>query len=171
FWADARKHVFGSDDLTVMVEERIDANPRRASLYPQLRDGFLTWWNERRRWTNEPFYPGQRLKTSFVFPGIEAEVKVHNILCVRDNTGAERAIYPYFSLEPRLTERASRFGLWLLINAFPNVPPDEFRILDVIRGRTFSLDRTPLHGTEEEHFRRRYIELLRQRDELREEYD
>jgi hypothetical protein len=51
------------------------------------------------------------------------------------------------------------------------VPPNEIRILDVIRGRTFSLDRMPLRGDEEVEFRRRYSELLRQREALRWEYD
>jgi len=171
FWADAKSHVFGAGDLHQLVEERIAANDRRLQLYPRLRDGFLLWWNERRRWTNEPFRPGQSLKTHFQFPQLAATVKVDSILSVRDGTGTEHAVYPYFSPEPILTEEAARLGLWLLTSALPAIPADEIRILDVIRGQTFSLDRTPLLGNEEEDFRRRYSALLEQRMLLRREYD
>lgn len=170
FWADAKDHVFGRVDLRDMVDERVASNWRRKDLYPQLRDGFLLWWNQRRRWTNTPFSLGRSIKTQFQFPGIEAVVKVDNILSVMDGLDVERAIYPYFSPEPVLSEEAARWGLWLLTTALPNIPATEFRILDVIRGRTFSLDRTPLRGNEEDLFRRRYLEVIRLRDRLRSEY-
>ena len=170
FWADARAHVFGDDDLHSMVDVRIESNERRRNLYPHLRDGFLLWWNKRRRWTNEPFYPGRSLKTHFLFPGLNATVKVDSILSVRDGFDAERAIYPYFAHEPALSEEAARLGLWLLTQALPLVPPDEFRILDIIRGQTFSLDRYPLHGDEESVFRSRYAQLLEKYNKLKEEY-
>lgn len=171
FWADAKNHAFAHSDLHDLVRRRIAANPGRANLYPQLRDGFLIWWNERRRWTNEPFRPGQPLRTHFPFPGLDAVVKVDSILSVRDGLDAEHAVYPYFAPDPVLSELAARLGLWVLTNALPTVPVHEIRILDVIRGQTFSLDRTPLQGNEEEEFSRRYVELLRRRDALRAEYD
>ena len=170
FWADAKSHVFGLVDLHEMVRQRIEANPRRANLYPQLRSGFLKWWNERRRWTNEPFHPGPPLKSRYDLPVLHATVKVDSILSVRDGIDAEHAVYPYFFPEPVLSEQAARLGLWLLTSALPVMPAQEIRILDVIRGQTFSVDRTPLQGTEEEDLLRRYTELLRQRDALREEY-
>lgn len=171
FWADAKDHVFGHVDLRDMVERRIAANRRRSNLYPRLRDGFLLWWNERRRWTNEPFHPGQQVRTRFSFPGLNATVKVDSILSVTDGLDVERLVYPYFAPEPVLSEHAARLGLWLLTTALTTIPPEETRIFDVIRGRTFSLDRTPLQGNEEEDFRRRYGDLLRLRDELRSEED
>jgi hypothetical protein len=172
FWADARQHVFGRGDLHDMVEQRIAANPEsRTNLYPLLRNGFLLWWNERRRWTNQPFTEGRWLRTEFPFPGLDALVKVKSILSVTDALGAERLVYPYFAPDPVLSEHAARLGLWLLATALPDVSAGEFRILDVIRGRTFSLDRTPLQGDEEGNFRSRYIELVRLRDDLRREYD
>lgn len=171
FWSDVKNHVFEHADLHASVERRIANSAQRANLYPRLRDGFLLWWNERRRWTNRPFTQGRSLKKHFSFPGLVATVKVDNILSVRDGLNAERAVYPYFSLEPVLSEQAARLGLWLLIRALPDIPPDEFRILDVIRGRTFSLDQNPLHGDEEEDFRRRYAALLRRRDVLRRDYE
>lgn len=171
FWADAKAHVFGKLDLHDAVETRIAANPRRDNLYPPLRDGFLLWWNERRRWTNEPFRLGRPLKTHFSFPGLDATVKIDNVLSVRDSLDEEYVVYSYFSLEPILSDQAARLGLWLLTRAFPAIPAEEFRILDVIRGVTFSLDRTPLFGDEEVDFRRRYSQALRERQTLREEYE
>ena len=169
FWADAKNHVFGLVDLHDSVDQRIASNSHRRNLYPRLRDGFLLWWSERRRWTNEPFRTGQSAKARFRFPGVAATVKVDSILSVRDGLGAERLVYPYFSPEPVLSEHAARLGLWLLAAALPAVPPTAIRILDVIRGQTFSLDRTPLRGDEEAEFRQRYVALLRLRDELQEE--
>ncbi|ODT10716.1 MAG: hypothetical protein ABS35_41880 [Kaistia sp. SCN 65-12] len=171
FWADAKSHVFAVADLHDLVEQRIAANRRRSNLYPLLRDGFLLWWNERRRWTNEPFQPGPSLKAQVPFPSLRATVKVDSILSVRDGLDAEHAVYPYFVPDPELSENAARLGLWLLIRALPAYSPNEIRILDVIRGRTFSLDRTPLRGDEEEEFRRRYAAILQLRQELQEEYE
>lgn len=171
FWADARSHVFGLEDLHATVQTRIQANGRRRNLYPRLRDGFLRWWTERRRWTNAPFQPGQQLKSNFHFPDLGATVKVDSILSVRDAQGVEHYVYPYFAPEPVLSEEAARLGLWLLLETLDQVPPAEIRILDVIRGETFSIDRYPLVGTEEQNFIRRYRALLAEREALAEEYD
>lgn len=170
FWFDAKSHVFGAADLHTCVEERVAANGGRANLYPLLRDGFLVWWNERRRWTNEPFRPGQSLKTNFRFPGLAATVKVDSILSVRDGQDVEHFVYPYFAPGPLLSDEAARWGLWLLGRAIPTVQPSELRILDVIRGRTFSIDRSPLRGDEEERFRQRYEQVLEERVVLRRDY-
>lgn len=170
FWADAKSHVFGTADLHAMVDDRVEANGRRANLYPQLRTGFLTWWNERRRWTNEPFQLGRSLKAHFPFPGLDATVKIDNVTTVRDGLDVEHVVYPYFSPEPVLSESAARLGLWLLSRALPSVPVEEIRILDVIRGRTFSVDRQPLTGSEEHEFHHRYAGALDERAILRREY-
>lgn len=171
FWADAKRHVFAEADLRSLVDQRVARNPNRRHLYPRLRDGFLLWWNERRRWTNEPFRPGQPAMMRFQFSRLNAVVKIDNILSVRDGVGTERLVYPYFAPEPELSEQAARLGLWLLVAALPAVSPSSIRILDVIRGQTFSLDRTPLNGDEERELYRRYADLLSRRDELRDEGD
>ncbi|CDN94735.1 hypothetical protein [Agrobacterium tumefaciens] len=131
----------------------------------------MRWWTERRRWTNAPFQPGQQLKSNFHFPDLGATVKVDSILSVRDAQGVEHYVYPYFAPEPVLSEEAARLGLWLLLETLDQVPPAEIRILDVIRGETFSIDRYPLVGTEEQNFIRRYRALLAEREALAEEYD
>lgn len=171
FWADAKAHVFGRGDLTTATAARIAANARRRNLYPRLHDGFMIWWTERRRWTNEPFNVGRSLKSQFRFPGLDAIVKIDSVLTVQDGNGDEFAVYSYFAPEPHLTPDAARLGLWLLTRALPAVPPTQVRILDVIRGVTFSLDRNPLSGEEEIEFRARYARLIQERDELLREYD
>jgi hypothetical protein len=98
-------------------------------------------------------------------------VKVDNILSARDGRGEEHYVYPYFSENPILEEEAARLGLWLLGRALPAVPHEEIRILDVIRGEPFSIDRYPLAGNEEDNFRDRYVALLEEWEALRAEYD
>ena len=173
FWSDAKDHVFDpvGHDLHVATAARIEANYRRANLYPRLRDGFLNWWNDRRRWHNEPFQQAAPLRTTFQFPGVDAQVKIDNVLSVRDAININHFIYPYFSPDPLLSDEAARLALWLLTQAMPQINHNELRILDVIRGQTFSLDDNPLRGNEEEIFRRRYSALLDEWDELRKEYD
>lgn len=94
-----------------------------------------------------------------------------SILSVRDARGIEHFVYPYFSAEPALNEQSARLGLWLLINSLHQAPPLEIRILDVIRGRTFSIDRNALLGNEEQIFQERYRTILAEWEALREEYD
>lgn len=171
FWADAKAHVFGASDLNQATDDRIIANARRQNLYPQLRDGFLYWWNEKRRWTNTPFKPGKNHKSRFRFPGLDATVKVENVLSVIDGVGDEYVVYSYFSPEPRLTNESARLGLGLLTQALPEIPQSQLRILDIIRGNTFSIERNPFAGDEEIEFQSRFARLIRERDELRREYD
>lgn len=171
FWADAKGHVYGSHDLHTATEGRIADNWRRKNLYPRLRDGFLLWWNERRRWTNAPFEPGPSLRGSYEIPELCALIKIDNIMSVRDGLGVDRFVYPYFAPEPEMTDDAARLALWMLGRALPDVPHHEIRILDVIRGRTFSIDRIPLLGDEEVRLRQMYETLVRERETLRKGYD
>jgi len=103
--------------------------------------------------------------------GLDAVVKVDNILSARDGRGVEHYVYPYFSETPVLDEQAARLGLWLLGQALLGVPHEEIRVLDVIRGEPFSIDRYPLAGNEEDSFRDRYAALLEEWEALRAEYD
>ncbi len=171
FWADARSHIFGSSELDVTVKDRIDVNKRRQNLYPQLKDGFLRWWTERRRWTNEPFQPGRQIRANYDFVELKSTVKIDSIISVRDAQGVEHFIYPYFAKDPILGKEAARLGLWLLTTALNEVPSDEIRILDVIRGQTYSIDRNPLIGTERHEFLERYGSLINERAVLKEEYE
>lgn len=170
FWRDARDHVFHEVDLHEAVEARIESNPGRDRLYPILRDGFLRWWDEGRRWTNEPFQPIESPHARFTLEGL-GTVKVENILGVRDAGGADHFVYPYFSERPDLPDEGGRLGLWLMSQALPQLRADDLRILDVIRGRTFALDRSPLQGNEGDVFRRRYGALLSRWHALWEEYE
>jgi len=170
FWRDAKDHVFGFSDLTDTTRARLEANTRRANLYPRLHDGFLLWWNERRRWTNEPFYPADTLKAYVSIESLNSTIKIDNILAVRDAHGEDHFVYPYFSPEPILNEEAARLGLWILQQGFPTVPVACFRVLDVMRGITFNIDRNPLRGDESDILLRRYSSALDESDQLRIEY-
>ena len=170
FWRDAKDHVFGQTDLREMTKIRIEANPRRANLYPLLRDGFLEWWDRRRRWTNEPFQRAETIKGIYRFEEFGASVKLGNILCVKDARDDDHFVYPYWFPTPLIEDEAARLSLWLLRQTFSSTDPDELRVLDVIRGRTFSLDRNPLRGDEEKVFKQRYTAIIRQWDTLRKEY-
>jgi hypothetical protein len=169
FWADAKGHALSRGDLHGFVQFRVERSAGRRNLYPKLRDGFLQWWDKGRRWTNEPFRPIPSPHARFALEGL-GTVKIENVLAVRDAANADHFVYPYFSPEPALSEEAARLGLWLMRVALPAVNINEMRILDVIRGRTFSVDRQELQGDEEAIFRRRYTALRRRWQELRDEY-
>jgi len=166
FWSDAKRHVLETADLSESVAQRIARSPRNARHYELLRDGFLLWYNERRRWTNRPFSLAQSRSGRFSFSGLDAVIKVDGVLSVQDAEGIEHHVYPYFSEGPVLSEHAARLGLWVLCSVLRDVPAEEIRILDVMRGITFSIDRSPFSGGEEEDFRRRYAALLMERNDL-----
>jgi len=172
FWSDAKDHVFNIRDLSEQTEIRISVNDRRKVLYTQLRDGFLLWWDRRRRWTNQPFIPADKIKRTCRLPGIDADIKFENILSVRDGRDEEHFVYPYWFPEPELSEEAARLALWALACAFPQVSPGEIRVLDVIRGRTFasSSDRNPLIGNEASLFKERFDRAVEDWMKLRSEY-
>lgn len=171
FWYDAKLHVLGTVDLSEAIEGRIEGNERRRNLYPQLRAGFLLWWNERRRWTNGPFEAMEPPKGRLAFNQIDATVKIDNLLSVVDALGVQHHVYPYFSEKPILSEDAARLGLWALIKALPAIDPSEIRILDVIRGTPFSIDRIPLHGDEDKKFLAKYSALINEWNRLWREYE
>jgi hypothetical protein len=171
FWSDAKNHAFGLSDLHDTTAARIADNERRRGLYPQLRDGFLLWWNQRRRWTNAPFEPIEVPRTRYRVPDVDTTVKLDCILAVQDGRGDDHYVYPYWFPAPAISEEAARLGLWVLSQAFPRMHVDELRLLDVLRGQTFSLERPPLAGDEKELFARHFARVSQRREQLRREYD
>ena len=169
FWADARGHVFQAADLHQATHERIQNNPRRGRLYPALRDGFLVWWNERRRWTNEPFRQISSPHARYQLD-VDTTIKLESLIAVRDAGNADHYIYPYFAEYPILGEEAARIALWVLREGLPQLDENDLRILDVIRGRAFSLDRTPFQGDEQQILMRRLQSLRQLRQRLEDEY-
>lgn len=171
FWADAKNHAKGISDLTKQTAARIDANERRKRLYPQLRDGFLLWWDERRRGINEPvgFMP-ESLGVHFPIPELGTTVKIENILALTVGDHSHRIIYPYFSEEPVLTGQSARLGLWLLHEAMKAYASEDFRMLDVIRSKSFSFGSEPVQGNEKALFIEKYKALLAERKKLKKEY-
>ena len=171
FWADAKGHAEGSVDLRLATPARIAENARRRRLYPELTGGFLAWWEERRRMRNEPFQiDEERIHGRLVVDGLGA-IKVENNLAFSIVGAARRIVYPHFCEEPEMDTDTARLGLWAMSGALPERSIDEMRVLDVIRGRSFSTAECPQRGTEEQELRDRYGALLDRWRLLRTQYD
>lgn len=170
FWADAKSYAAHGADLRQASAARIDANEGRSRLYPELTEGFLTWWLERRRRRNEPFtIIEQNIRGRLELPGLGV-VKIENNLAFEIGEDDRRVVYPYFCEDPEMTEQVARLGLWAMAAAIPEYAIDHMRVLDVIRGRSFSILDTPITGTEEADFRAQYQVLLDRWRALRREY-
>ena len=171
FWADAKRHVAGDLDLRVVTVERIASNDGRERLYNLLRDGFLLWWEERRRLRNVPFKVIEdHVKARYTAPDIGV-VKVENTMSITVGDDGHRIVYPYFCGDPSLSEEAARLGLWVMSQCVKGYDLKDMRLLDVIKGRSFSVLDTPLTGDEELVFLSRYEQVLDEWRALRDEYD
>lgn len=171
FWADVKNHISGQADLRALAEGRIESNARRKRLYTAMTDGFLGWWNEKRRWRNEPFElnpisPHSRHK----FDNL-GTVKVESLISLRLGAGRSRLIYPYFADVPQLSLEAARIALWVMSQALPNHNLADMRILDVIRGSSFGSVDVPFQGNEEMIFLREYQAVQAEWQRLRREYE
>lgn len=172
FWYDVRGHIDGSKELGLSVAERITANPRRDRLYKAMQTGFLDWWDHKRRWTNETSSSQfLAVKGQIDFPEIGCTVKVENMLAMFIGNARNRIIYPYFAEEPSLKPEGARLGLWALTESIKGYPPEELRILDVIRGQSYAITDITLTGTERYEFQQKYILLLKRWNSLWKEYD
>jgi hypothetical protein len=171
FWADAKDHVSGNLDLRLATEERVASNKGRKRLYEMLRNGFLLWWEEKRRLRNVPFRIIERsVKARYEAPGL-GSVKVENILAITVGDDGHRILYPYFFEDPVLSDEAARLGLWVMSQCITGYGTSDMRLLDVIRGQSFSDTDTPLIGNEDAIFLKRYAELLAEWRTLKAEYD
>lgn len=170
FWADVKRHVSGGADLRDMAVVRIASSKGRDRLYTMLRDNFLLWWEEKRRLRNVPFRViDENVKARYEVAGY-GTVKVENTLSITVGDDGHRIFYPYFCEDPALSEEAARLGLWLMSQCIKDYTLKDMRLLDVIRGRSFSEHDTPLLGGEEDLFRTRYAEVLKEWHDLRPGY-
>lgn len=161
FWSDAKSHAAGRGDLIESTNLRVAEVKARARLYPALAEGFLTWWNEKRRWINEEIHVlPQPVKAPHHFAEIDGTVKVDNILALRIGGDRKRLIYHYFAETPALREDVARLGLWLMGQALTQYDVQDMRILDILRGDVYSVDRFPLNGNEGAIFVERYARML-----------
>ena len=170
FWADAKRHVAGQLDLRLATIARIENNKGRERLYTILQDGFLLWWEERRRLRNVPFSViPDNIKARYDIAGA-GTVKVENTLSISVGDTGHRIIYPYFCEDPQLCDEAARLGLWLMSKCIKGYALQDMRLLDVIKGRSFSTLDTPLAGNEEMIFAEKYKALISEWNALRAEY-
>lgn len=171
FWHDAKNHVNNTADLTSATKDRISKNELRKRLYPILATGFLDWWDNKRRWTNEASESQLlTIKGSLRFPEIDCEVKVSNLLSVAIGGSEKRVIYPYFAEAPALTNSSARLLLHAMKEALPDQQAEELRVLDIIRAKSFSIADVGMNGTEPLIFKAKYMALLAQWHELKAEY-
>ena len=172
FWADAKQHMFGRTDLATSTAIWVAANARRKRLYEQSQRGFLSWWNDKRRWRNEPIQPVDLpTKARLPIPSVGGIVKIENVFGLNSGPGFHRLIYPYFSEKPAIGEEAARLGLWAMYQALGRHHElSDMRILDVQRGASFGTIDGALRGDEADTFARRYAYLISEWDRLRKEY-
>jgi hypothetical protein len=172
FWKDAKWHVRNLVDLRLQTDVRIEASKQRKRLYPMLAEGFLAWFRELGRTTNEQVsWSETSVHNHHLFPGLELTVKVDNLLSLRIGDGKFRLVYPYFTENPALSERWARVGLWVMSEALPDHSLTDMEILDVLRATGFRGSRLFLKGDEGALLSSRYAEILAHWDELRAEYD
>ena len=167
FWTDAKSHVAGGENLRTKIKERIESNKGRARLYPLLADGFLRWWDEKRRWRNVPFEVlPDSVKAHLSIPELGGTIKVENLLALKIGDHSYRIIYPYFSEDPALPEEGRRIGLSVLNKGLLDYPIDDLRILDVLRGSSYGIIDNALQGNENELFLRRYGDIPQGMEEI-----
>ncbi|QTD57198.1 hypothetical protein [Parasphingorhabdus cellanae] len=162
FWSDAKSHVVHGLDLEEATEERIAKNPvHRSRLYPLLKDGFLEWWDDEQRGTNELILPlEESVHARYNLEDFNITVKVDNLLSLQIGEDRHRIIYPYFRETPTLSPRWTRVGLWLMQTALDGFEIEDMRILDVQRGNGYSVLNYPLNGDEEAILLERCHELM-----------
>lgn len=168
FWSDAKNSVINGTDLEQRTQNRVEANPRRKRLYPALLSGFMNWLN---RFNNKEveFHP-TAINSRLVNKETGSTVKVENLLGFSLGDNVNRLIYPYFAETPALTEENARMGLWLISEAFPNQRIEDFRILDVLRGKTFSTREYPFNGSEKRDFTFHLGRIIKKWEKLKQEY-
>lgn len=172
FWADAKDHAAGAKDLTTETELRIADNARRKKTYLILRDGFLKWWNENRRWRNEPFeIIPQTIPVQASLHEIGCIVKIENMFSVKIDDNDRRLIYPYFSDIPSISDEAARLGVSIIGNAMTQFKMDDIRILDIRRGVAYGTIDAPLKGDERQVFLKHYKRALDDWQKIREELE
>jgi len=170
FWTDAKAHVEGRLDLRTQMKLRVEGNKRRERLYPLLAEGFLGWWNEKRRWRNENFeIIGEGVFARLPIPELGCSVKIENLVAAKIGDKTNRIIYPYFAEEPVLGNEAARLGLWAMSEAL-DYQREDFRILDVLRGASFAPRDVPYAGDERTLFLQKYKSLIKEWELLRNEY-
>ncbi len=163
-WAAFKDQIFeeAPESFEEAVETLILSNPRRKRLFPALAAGLKSWGLEKRRWINEDI---KRIKSptgTICVEGQDVAFKVNNILALEIVGKSNRYIYPYFSEEPALSNEAARVALWQIHMALPDIDINEFRLLDVMRGRSFSIAEVPFAGNEQVLFEQHATRIMNQ---------
>jgi hypothetical protein len=168
FWSDAKRHAAGEIDLRLATADRIARNFRRKRLYPVLANSFLQWWDEKRRWRNEPFETiPQNVKAKFQVTELASTIKVESLLAVQVGGQFDRIIYPYFCITPTLSASSTKIGLWVLSNSLVEFSREDVRILDVFRSASFGVGDLSFEGNEREKLVTEYSAILEEWNKLK----
>lgn len=166
-WAAARQHAKGTTNLAVEIPKLVAANGARRRLYPLLAKGFTDWWNEKRAWRNEPFaIDEQSIKTQHLFSELGLTVKVENFISGKIGEEECRLVYPYFYEKPTLSLTSAKIGIFILSEALPHYPITSFRILDVLRGVSYSINDVPFNNNEAAELASAYQTICSERAKL-----
>ncbi len=125
-----------------------------------LAERFEEWWQTFEGTMNERLTPlSESVHAWHDFDELGVTIKVDNLLAFQIDRERHRLIYPYFSEEPILSERWGRVALWIMSQALEGYRVEDMVILDVQRGRSFSIREVDLVGDEEQIFITRMAEL------------
>lgn len=160
FWSDAKAFATEGANLVAATESRVEAHGGRSRLYPILCERFSQWWYQFERTINEPLIPlRETVHARRDFDDLDVTIKVDNLLAFQIDRDRHRLIYPYFSESPPLSQRWARVGLWVMTEVLEGFRGLDMVILDVQRGRSFSLREIDFRGDEEAIFMNRMAEL------------
>lgn len=165
FWALAKRFVISGGDMRRETAVLIDKHSGRRNIYPKLEKGFSGWWAEKRRWRNEPFSEIRFEPIYYSMCGWN--IKIVNVLALSGSDASQRLIYPYWYNEPAVDVSIARLGLAVIDQSVNNFKTEELRLLDIIRGRSFSVDDVRLSGGETSEFEQRLKHIVEDWNMLR----
>ncbi|WP_420549900.1 hypothetical protein [Curvivirga sp.] len=166
FWSRAKRHVYGYKDLNKALNEFFKEFPssyKKREPYNRAANQFLKWYDEKRRWRNEDFTEDKSKYTFTSFHlGQENPIKLKNedFLAIKLNNEQKKIIYSCFSPRTMISSEGARIALWIMQEAFPNVPANSFRFFDVLHARSYGLIDYQLIGNEKQLLSSRYKLIL-----------
>lgn len=140
------------------------ANRSRRNLYPKLRAGFENSWTylKETKIIGGPLDLIHRLSFRVKASEEEDQLRVGNLLSVRDPDQRTHIIYPYFSKDTALGLRHARIGVGVLTDGFRSANPHTVAITDVVRGNIFLDSDFDIDGSEKQGLLERYDAVMRE---------
>lgn len=161
--ADFREHITGGRSLYTTTAQRLIDIGSAKNIYPNLRDGELTFWNSFRRSINGPVRALQP-PTGVLTLGGAGQVRIEHLIYLEypDSHGTQRlalCMYPF--PWPVLRPGIARMGLAALERVVGKRVQGDIAILDAHRADLFRLSDQRFDGEEADRLWREYQWLLR----------